>query len=125
MIVLDAIRWSVSLSPMFLGETLLGPMVVAPPTTGGPFYCLYTLTHWSLIGRHDSTPLLPEEPPFRVAGLSDGWGYWLQVIWVRVRGFNSGIRFRKHFVLLASFFFLQEAPAQKSPSERKRRGEGF
>jgi hypothetical protein len=38
MIALDEIRWSVSLSPMFFGETRRGPMVAAPPATGGPFY---------------------------------------------------------------------------------------
>lgn len=35
----DEIRCHVSLSPMFLGETLLGPMVTVAPVTSGPFYC--------------------------------------------------------------------------------------
>lgn len=39
MIQLDEIRCHVSLSPMFSGETLLGPMVTVAPVTSGPFYC--------------------------------------------------------------------------------------
>lgn len=35
----DEIRCHVSLSPMFYGETRLGPMVTVAPVTGGPFYC--------------------------------------------------------------------------------------
>ena len=116
MIVLDEIRCRVLLSPMFFGETRQGLNGWCGITNQrGLSFCLYTLTNWSLISRHDSTPLLPEELPFRVAGLSDGWGYWLQEIWVRVRGFNSGIRFRKHFVLLASFLFSSGGPSSKVP----------
>lgn len=40
MLPTDEIRGGVSLSPMFRGETLLGPMVAATTATGGPFFCL-------------------------------------------------------------------------------------
>lgn len=39
-ILIDEIRGNVSLSPMFRGKPLLGPMVAVADATGGPFYCL-------------------------------------------------------------------------------------
>ena len=75
MILTDEIRDGVSLSPMFCGETRLGPMVVAVTTTGGPFYCpSFVVVNRSPLHagqeRNDAEPWRKPRSSKRVQGLS-------------------------------------------------------
>lgn len=76
MIQIDEIRDGVSLSPMFYGETRLGPMVVAVTTTGGPFYCPSFVVGQPLPSstpekeRNDAEPRRIPRSSKRVQGLS-------------------------------------------------------
>ena len=63
----DEICCRVSLSPMFLRATSLGPMVGAADPTGGPFYCLSSAVLSSL-----SAPEKKEHAPIRIARLCQG-----------------------------------------------------